>query len=254
MTFNIRFENDQDGPDAWVHRRDGVRDLINRYRPTLLGTQEGTWEQLQWLDRELENYRIHAPGRTRDAEMQYPTLHFREDLLEAQEGGEFWLSKNPGVHRSKDWDSAYARMASYGRFRSKDSEEPFWVAVTHLDHAGEEARRNQARILHDWVRERSGPVILMGDFNDRPGSPVHALLTSSAGGLTDTWKFLRREDGPHSYTQHGFDGVPRKGRIDWILVSSHFRVVDARLITDNAAGRYPSDHFPYLAELEPRNP
>jgi endonuclease/exonuclease/phosphatase family metal-dependent hydrolase len=254
MTFNIRFENEQDGPNAWAQRRDQVRDLVSHYAPALLGTQEGTWKQLEWLNRELTDYRIHAPERTFDEEAHYTTLHFRKDALDAKEGGEFWLSKTPDTHRSKDWDSAYARMMSYGRFQGRDAEAPFWAAVTHLDHAGEEARREQARMLCNWVRERSGPVILMGDFNDRPGSPVHAILTSSACGLTDTWKFLAHEDGLQSFTHHGFDGIPDRGRLDWILVSSHFRVLEARLIKDNTEGRYPSDHFPYLADLELRCP
>jgi endonuclease/exonuclease/phosphatase family metal-dependent hydrolase len=51
-------------------------------------------------------------------------------------------------------------------------------------------------------------------------------------------------------THHGFTGIPQKTRMDWVLVSKHFRVVDARIIRDNAEGRYPSDHFPYLVELE----
>jgi endonuclease/exonuclease/phosphatase family metal-dependent hydrolase len=96
--------------------------------------------------------------------------------LDAREGDEFWLSKTPGTHRSKDWDSAYARMVSYGRFLGKDSGPSFWVAVTHLDHAAAEGRRNQARILHNWVCERSGPVILMGEFNAGPGSPLRIPL------------------------------------------------------------------------------
>ena len=40
MTFNIRFENEQDGSNAWVHRREVVAKTIERYSPDLVGTQE----------------------------------------------------------------------------------------------------------------------------------------------------------------------------------------------------------------------
>ena len=38
-------------------------------------------------------------------------------------------------------------------------------------------------------------------------------------------------------------------RMDWILVSPHFRVQDASVIRGHVEGRYPSDHFPYMAAL-----
>lgn len=90
------------------------------------------------------------------------------------EGGEFWLSKTPFIHRSKDWDSAFPRMMNYGLMEDCETRRSFWVAVAHLDHIGAEARLEQAKILFGWVNNRSGPRILMGDFNDVPGSDVSA--------------------------------------------------------------------------------
>ncbi|HDZ24605.1 MAG TPA: endonuclease, partial [Desulfobacteraceae bacterium] len=46
MTFNIRFENDRDGQNGWVHRKDLVIKVIERYKPDIIGTQEGKWNQL----------------------------------------------------------------------------------------------------------------------------------------------------------------------------------------------------------------
>jgi endonuclease/exonuclease/phosphatase family metal-dependent hydrolase len=61
---------------------------------------------------------------------------------------------------------------------------------------------------------------------------------------------LERGEDESSYTQHGFTGVGAKGRIDWILVSGDFRVLDATIGRDHEGGRYPSDHFPYWVDLE----
>jgi endonuclease/exonuclease/phosphatase family metal-dependent hydrolase len=167
-----------------------------------------------------------------------------------QDGGEFWLSKTPEVHRSKSWDSAFPRMMSYARVNAVKTDEVFWVAVTHLDHVGTEARYQQGKIIADWIGVRTGPIILMGDFNDSPVSSVHRLLVSPETGLRDTWQILGHREDSDSITHHGFRGIPQKTRMDWILVSSHFRVIDARIIRDHSGDRYPSDHFPYTVELE----
>jgi endonuclease/exonuclease/phosphatase family metal-dependent hydrolase len=39
-------------------------------------------------------------------------------------------------------------------------------------------------------------------------------------------------------------------RIDWILVTRPFQVRRVAIVTDSQDGRYPSDHFPYEAEVE----
>ncbi len=208
------------------------------------------WSQLVYLRNSLPGYHLHAPQRTLDDTCQYPTLFFQKHGLVVHEGGEFWLSKTPEVHRSKSWDSAFPRMMSYARVSDVDTNNDFWVAVTHLDHMGVEARYQQAKIIAEWVSTRTGPVILMGDFNDSPGSPAHALLTSPEIGLQDTWKILGQKEEADSFTHHGFTGIPQKARMDWILVSPHFRVIEVEIIKAHSENRYPSDHFPYLAKLD----
>jgi endonuclease/exonuclease/phosphatase family metal-dependent hydrolase len=185
-----------------------------------------------------------------DEKSQYPTLFYRHDRVELLEGGEFWLSKSPDVHLSKDWDSAFPRMMNHGLFREKQTGKLLRASVTHLDHMGSEARKQQAGIIRRWIAEQKEPVILMGDFNENPGEIVHGILTSTETGLRDTWQILGREESEESMTSHDFSGVPQKGRLDWILVSRHFSVKDAAIIRDHHGNRYPSDHFPYQAQLE----
>jgi endonuclease/exonuclease/phosphatase family metal-dependent hydrolase len=251
MTFNLRFENDRDGENGWLYRRDLVIDLIGRYAPSILGTQEGTLNQLNYLEKNLPGYTIHIPPqRVLDEKSQYPTLFFHHDEFEPLEGEEFWLSKTPNLHLSKNWDSAFPRMMSYGLFKEKQTGRSFWALVTHLDHIGTEARRQQAGIICRWVREKREPIVLTGDFNDSPGSSIHETLTSAETALQDTWQLLGGEENERSMTTHAFDGIPRKSRIDWILVSPHFNVRDASIIRDHYDNRYPSDHFPYEVDLE----
>ena len=250
MTFNLRFENDRDGANAWQNRRSLVLEMIRKHRPSILGTQEGMKSQLGYLKKHLKGYHLHAPSRVWDNTCQYPTLFILRERFEVLGGKEFWLSKTPQVHRSKDWDSAFPRMMSYANLKDRESGRHFSAAVTHLDHMGEKARARQAKIIGDWVGDNTGPIILMGDFNDKPGSPAHGLLAGSQSKLSDSWQVLQRPEGKESFTHHGFTGAPETSRIDWILTTSQWMVKDACIVRDRYDGRYPSDHFPYYADLE----
>jgi endonuclease/exonuclease/phosphatase family metal-dependent hydrolase len=250
MTFNIRFENEEDGPNAWVYRKDLVTELIRKYEPSILGTQEGMLHQLEYIQTALPEYQMHAPNRTSTGTAQYPTLFIRRTEFDVLDGDEFWLSKTPRAHLSKDWDSAFPRMMSYARVKHKNSENILWIAVTHLDHMGKRARYEQARIIAQWANNLHDPAILMGDFNDHPDSDVHNLLTSPITGLKDSWQVLGKEENSASFTIHGFEGIPQKSRIDWILVTPEFQVTDARILRDHSEKFYPSDHYPYMVSLE----
>ncbi|MBW1980964.1 MAG: endonuclease/exonuclease/phosphatase family protein [Deltaproteobacteria bacterium] len=250
MTFNLRFENEFDGDNCWANRCEILLETIRKYSPHVLGTQEGKPSQLSYLSQHLQDYQISADWRYWDDNCQYPTLFFRRDHFLSVEGGEFWLSETPHVHLSKSWDSAFPRMLSYVLLEMRDNSQRVWCAVTHLDHISRLARVEGAKIIRDWSVNREEPIVLMGDFNDMPGSEVHKVLTLPDGPFVDTWQVLGREEDERSYTHHGFTGIPQKGRIDWILVVPEIVVVDAVVADENVEGRYPSDHFPYVAKLE----
>lgn len=248
MTFNLRFQNDFDGKNSWDNRKQIVTELISHYAPSVLGTQEGTVGQLRYLQENLADYELFAPERLWEEDCQYCSLFYRRDRLMPLGGGEFWLSDTPEVHRSIGWDSAYPRMISYGFFQEVNSDRKICAAVTHLDNIGIEARKQQARIACEWLSDQECPRILMGDFNDRPSSEVHKVITGS--GLLDTWQVLRKLEDESGITYHKFQGIPQVFRMDWIFVTSEFDVTDARVIRDHGPeDRYPSDHFPYLARL-----
>lgn len=251
MTFNLRFENEKDGRFGWEFRRDFVVQVIRRHEPHILGTQEGTRSQLEFLVRRLSpEYEMVAFERVWDATCQYPTLFYRTKDFDLLSGGEFWLSRTPHVHRSKNWDSAFPRMLSYGRFREKQSRREFFTLVTHLDHLGEVARLEQSKLIGQWLKKQAKPCIVLGDFNDAPGSAVHKVLTEEGRLLVDTWQALSKSENERSMTRHDFQGSPEKFRMDWILHTPEFTVREAHILRDNLDGFYPSDHYPYMANLE----
>ena len=158
MTFNLRFENDFDGENHWVNRRDFLAKTILKYRPQVVGTQEGKPSQLSFLEENLVGYRISAESRHWDDHCQYPTLYYLEETSVLLESGEFWLSETPRLHLSKSWDSAFPRMISYALLKMKETGKKLWVGVTHLDHISEWARIEGARMIRDWALERKAPT------------------------------------------------------------------------------------------------
>ncbi|MFP3870659.1 MAG: endonuclease/exonuclease/phosphatase family protein [Syntrophobacteria bacterium] len=250
MTFNLRFENDFDGENHWNNRRDLLVRTILKYRPHVVGTQEGKPSQLRFLSENLDGYRISATSRHWDEYCQYPTLYYLDEFFSLAEDGEFWLSKTPEIHLSKDWDSAFPRMMSFALLQVRNTSLRLWFSVTHLDHVSQRARIEGARMLGHWAANREGPTILAGDFNDFPGSEVHRILTGARGLFADSWETLGKREDERSYTHHAFTGIPCKGRIDWILADPDIRVLDAGIVFDHEGDRYPSDHFPYWVDLE----
>ncbi len=151
-------------------------------------------------------------------------------------------------------------------FRCLESGPSFLHANTHLDHVSERARVEGNRLILHQTEETlanhgSPPTIVTGDFNCRPGSPAYRVFLEA--GFIDTFQAAGNEDADDIYTFHSFRGRclspgdtdKPTGRIDWILmrgdaeraaVRSHAILRDG----DEPAGRYPSDHYPVLAELE----
>jgi endonuclease/exonuclease/phosphatase family metal-dependent hydrolase len=248
MTFNLRFANPADGVNEWQHRKELVVDIILNRSPALLGSQEGTVPQLDYLAERLTGYLPLTEHREVDLTCQYPTIYFRVNQVQARVSGEFWLSETPQVHRSRSWGSAFPRMATFGLFQAGDGLE-FYFINTHLDHISAEARLQGARMIREHFFPLNKPIILAGDFNEPPDGPVYRELMGEASPLQDTWRAMH-PPGEEATTQHQFDGQPRGARIDWILVAPPFRTRKAAIITDHRNDRYPSDHFPYMAEVD----
>jgi endonuclease/exonuclease/phosphatase family metal-dependent hydrolase len=72
---------------------------------------------------------------------------------------------------------------------------------------------------------------------------MHRALTRT---LQDAWLTSARRSGPDK-TFHDFTGTPDR-RIDWILTRG-FRVLDVQTVDAHEGRRYPSDHFPVLAQF-----
>lgn len=248
LTLNLRKETEEDGQNNWPVRVGLVVRLIGEIRPHLIGTQEGRRPQIYELLDALDDYGIADHHRDWDPGRFYPCIFYRRDSLEVLDSGDRWLSETPEIHASKSWGSAYPRLATWARCRARHAGRDFFFACTHMDHVSAEARCGQARVLRGLLEEKNPdwlPVILVGDFNDVPGSAPYQTLASS---LKDVWLDTHSRPAGEG-TWHGFSGKAQKGRLDWILASQDVQTLEVRILRTSYEGRYPSDHFPVSATL-----
>lgn len=253
MSFNIRVDTMLDVKDHWLVRRDLLVQTIHNFNPDLLGTQECQASQAEYLAQALPGYQFVGAGRNdggRGGEMC--AIFFKADRFRRLDYGSFWLSQTPQVPGSKSWGSWFPRMVTWVKLRPADGGPDFYFFNTHLDIAGDFARTEQARLLHQQIARiaRAAPVVITGDFNADEGTlPYQVLTASRSPRFADTLRAVQPQPLPGEGTRHGFLGVQHGPRIDWILTSSHFTTITATIDRTNAGVWYPSDHFPVTAVL-----
>ncbi len=255
MTFNIRYENPDDGLFAWDSRKEMVFWLIEKHDPDILCLQEALKNQMDELDEALSSYRWSGAGRDDGMDRgEYVPVFFRKDRFMLTDEGQFWLSEEPGTPGSKGWDAACTRMVSWIKLQEISSGFEYFVFNTHFDHRGEEARLRSARLLVDSIRNiaRLKPVIITGDLNCSPGSAPLKVMEQL---FADSRLLAEERDSVSGTTFVGFPGDLLSGEIiDHIFISPHFGVKDYMIIADNADGFFPSDHLPVMVSLSLKMP
>jgi endonuclease/exonuclease/phosphatase family metal-dependent hydrolase len=265
MSFNVRGASHRDGINAWEKRADLNVETIKRYAPDVIGLQEVHAPNLEVYEERLPDYaRIMGPVYGTDKLEEFAAIFYDVDRFEELDAGGFWLSDTP-EESSASWGNEVVRSANWAVLRDRRSGVAFLHANTHLDHLSEHARVEGNRLIVRQTEETlenhdHPPTIITGDFNCKPGSAPYEVFREH--DFVDTFLAAGNEDGRDAYTFHAFKGTSFKpgdtdkpfGRIDWILlkdtagvfdVQSHQIVRDA----DEEAGRYPSDHYPVLADL-----
>ncbi|KXX73674.1 Nocturnin [Madurella mycetomatis] len=147
-----------------------------------------------------------------------------------------------------------------GLFRHRETKTAVVFMSTHLDHRGEIAREESARLLlklaRTWPGDPHVPVFLGGDLNSKPSGGAYKILASPSSGMTDISDIVQDDakygHGEITYTSFGeTDGEPR--RIDFLFVRSReslnfltYSILSNRF--DDMV--YLSDHRPVVADVE----
>ena len=249
MTFNVRTTiNVNDGREAWPKRRDVLVATIHEADPDVIGTQELSQMQGDYVVAKLPDYSWVGIDRQGGHADEHMGVFYRRDRLRLVHQGNFWLSETPDVPGSNSWATPFPRMATWGLFEDKASHKRFYLFDTHLFYRDEDeaARTKGVKVLLDQMAKIDAdgtPVVLTGDFNTTPGSDAYKLVSAT---LTDIRKAAPKVGGPDE-TFHNWTGKADK-RIDWMFENGFTPLSDTTLTTRRRT-LYPSDHFPVLATL-----
>lgn len=252
MTYNIRLATTSDSINYWPNRKDKVNGLIRYHHPDLLGVQEALPVQIADLDASLSDFTRYGVGREDGRNKgEFSAIYFRKDRFKLLDSGTFWLSLEPKTPGSKSWDAAITRICSWVKLRDLATKKTFYYFNTHFDHRGEVAREKSAQLILEQIKSIAGqaPVLLTGDLNVPPTAAAYKTLVTNSG-LQDARMISQYPPYGPEGTFSGFRvNRPLGKRIDYIMVSKNFRVLQHAVLTDQQDGYYPSDHLPVLAEL-----
>lgn len=257
MSFNIRYDNPQDGLNNWQHRKDRVANVIHFYDVDILGTQEVLHSQLLDMKKRLPEYGVIGVGREDGKEKgEYSALWYRKERFLLLDSGNFWLSDTPEVAGSKGWDGACERVAAWAKLKDKNSGKVYFVLNTHLDHVGETARREGVNLVLNKVKQLCGgsAVIVTGDFNATPESDVikRVVDANNPKHLIDSRSIAPIIYGP-SWSYHDYGKIPfeKRSLIDYVFVRNGLRVLRYGVLAETYNEAFLSDHAPILVTVCP---
>ena len=265
MTFNIRYGSADDKENAWPLRRDLVFNIISEYQPQLIGLQEALEFQLDEITEQLPEYDYLGVGRDDGKkEGEFSAILYLKGRYKVIESGTVWLSDTPSVPGSTSWGNTLPRIVTWARFEDVRLNQQVYLFNTHFDHRSQPSREKSAQFLLDRVLSREDatiPAVVTGDFNAGESNPVIRYLVedqpiamSTGESLTnprplkDTFR-TRNPEAVKVGTANRFTGYSVGPKIDYVFVSGQLSIKGAMIIRDNDQGRYPSDHFPVIADL-----
>lgn len=253
MTFNLRYNNPEDGPNAWPHRQEMVAAVFTEQAVDFAGLQEVLAGMIGDLQRLLPQYAFIGVGREDGKQKgEYAPIFYRRDKFVCEKQGTFWLSPTPEEVGSKGWDAALARIATWGVFRDKGSNREFFFMNTHFDHRGDEARRQSAKLLIERCAAlgKGLPVVLSGDFNSTAEmSAIRTLVSDGRLKLTNTEAVSHTPHTGGAVSFNDFGKTTEGEVIDYIFVGPGIDVASHAFLPIIKDGVYVSDHWPAVSEI-----
>ncbi len=254
LTYNIRYNNPDDGPNAWPSRRDLVTGLIRKQHVEIFGLQEALISQVRDIENAFPGFGRIGVGRDDGKDSgEFSSVFYDKKHISVIISGTFWLSQTPSVAGSRGWDAACNRIVTWARLKEIKTGKSFFYFNTHFDHEGEVARRNSALLVLHAIDSIAGkyPVILTGDFNAVPDAEPIRILTDKSDPtcMLDSRVISAHLTGP-AYTYTGFEvGVLPGERIDYVFVKHVSKVISQRVLNDHQGKYYASDHLPVVVHL-----
>lgn len=245
VTFNIRCDYEQDGPNNFCFRQKLILKKLEEKKPDVICFQEVLPHVAAWLKHALKDYYVLGCGRSEDFQDEQMAVAYRTDRFDLISWETFWLSESGRPGSRFDGQSICPRTAAEALLYDREEKEIYRVFNTHLDHVSSDARKRGLgqildRIEHPKTFPEAG-VILAGDFNAEPGWPElselwgRGKLTDAAAGLGGTF--------------HDYGKLSRLEKIDYVCLAQSLKSAGAERWQDCEDGVYLSDHYPISVEI-----
>ncbi|MGZ8559409.1 MAG: endonuclease/exonuclease/phosphatase family protein [Chitinophagaceae bacterium] len=250
-TYNLRYDNPKDTGNLWVNRAPVIIALIRFHDFDIFGTQEGFKNQLENISNALPQYSNYGRGRDDGKDKgEHSAIFYKKDEFELLNKGDFWLSQTPDKP-SLGWDATCChRICSWIYVQHKKSGKKFYFFNAHYDHQGVQARKESSKLILQKIKDIAGnePLIFTADLNGSHKSGWYQAIVNS-DKLKDTYKEVKYPYANNA-SHNGFGGTKDSSDIiDHIFITNDFTVSRWGVLTDTYHGKYPSDHFPVLAEV-----
>lgn len=254
MSFNIRYDNSDDGINRWDNRKEMVVDVFREKKVDIAGMQEVLKHQLDYITKKLPEYEFYGIGRDdgKDGGEFCPVMYLksRYTLLDKNT---FWLSETPEKPGNLCWNTVCNRVCSWVKLKDKKSGEVLYFFNTHFSHVSDEARKKSADMLLAEIARIAGKskVILTGDFNlTRDTEAYQKLVNNPACKIYDTVNLARYKFTDRDHTSNGWKDKRKGALIDYIFVSESVDVKHYEIYYKKVGEIFVSDHYPVICELD----
>jgi endonuclease/exonuclease/phosphatase family metal-dependent hydrolase len=235
MTYNIHSGLGRDR----LYRLDRVIEAIKNEDPDIVALQE--------VDNNLGRSNRENQSKIIGDELKMHYHHCVNHHIENGEYGITTLSRFPMINAERHDLSFRFRLQPRGSLRTDlalGEKVRLHVFNVHLGLRLRERQYQRRRLLSESIlldQQLQDPIIVLGDFNDRPISVVHQKLRIHFRDVCDSIG----ERVPATFRRG-----PIRFRLDHIYLSKHLRSIEAYVI-DSPVVRVASDHLPVVAIIEP---
>ena len=250
-SYNIRGKNDSDtGDKSWDVRNVYVVKNIVDHDFDVIGLQENSTDMLPDLEELLgDAYANHSWGAGSASDNRsgtHTTVVYKADKFTLLDKGQFFLAEDPTAP-GLPFDTAVRRITVWVKLQNKETGEIFFYFSTHLDHKGEFARAETARLNVRKMQEIAGdyPAFIVGDFNAYYDEK--AMYNTFNAYFNDSRKTTQSAPVGPGATFGPWDPTLSGGEpIDYVFCN-RVNVLSYETITEDfGRGVTPSDHLPIL--------
>lgn len=245
ISFNIRNCSDVNGHSV-PERAERLQKIVMPLDADIICFQEySNWWEPHIDEIFTEKYEMFNKFRAENDFESTPIL-WKKDKFNSLKKGYFWFSDTPEVE-SRGWDEKYNcfRICLWTVLEEKSSGERVTVFNTHFGF-GDGGQVASAKLLDKYVKKVSAhPTFVTGDFNMTTDSLGYKEMCKNFTDVNAATVNDLRD------TYHGYDpSVKRDTHIDFCFISSDINPISQRIIDETVDGKFPSDHFGLLMNLE----